>query len=46
MIQDADKAVATVTNLKLGDYQLRLTVYDAEKVEAQSTVTIHVKESK
>ncbi|XP_064651810.1 dyslexia-associated protein KIAA0319-like protein isoform X2 [Lineus longissimus] len=44
-IQDADKAVATVTNLKLGDYQFRLTVFDVEKVQAEDSVKIHVKEN-
>ena len=44
-IQNADRAVATVTNLVAGEYKFRLTVKDAEGLTGSAVVAITVHES-
>lgn len=43
-INNADKAVATVTGLEVGEYQFTLTVTDDRKLQSSDTVKVIVRE--
>ncbi|XP_014830661.1 PREDICTED: dyslexia-associated protein KIAA0319-like protein [Poecilia mexicana] len=45
-INNADKAVATVTGLEVGEYHFTLTVADDRKLESSDTVKVIVREEK
>ncbi|XP_023200816.1 dyslexia-associated protein KIAA0319-like protein homolog isoform X1 [Xiphophorus maculatus] len=45
-INNADKAVATVTGLEVGEYHFTLTVTDDRKLESSDTVKVIVREEK
>ncbi|XP_043995425.1 dyslexia-associated protein KIAA0319-like protein [Gambusia affinis] len=45
-INNADKAVATVTGLEVGEYQFTLTVTDDRKLQSSDTVKVIVREEK
>lgn len=45
-IENADRAVATVSRLQVGEYKFRLTVTDEQKSQASDTTTVLVKQGR
>ena len=45
-IENADRALATVSKLSVGEYKFKLTVADEEGLQTSATMTVTVKESK
>lgn len=44
VIENADRAVATVSGLQVGQYKFRLTVTDEQKSQTSGTTIINVKQ--